>query len=975
MTKDYFRQAGFVLLCLALPVFAQEIIRTGFENTEANPFAMGALNGQNHWSVAGGSALITAESAYVRSGYQGLKIGVANQTLVIENTAFSGSVSGVSGIVYMDVWVKINALSGKYFTLNGFDLYGGSQKRTFVAEFNPSSGSTGNFQIYSGADKVVIGQYQIGAWSRISIKADFTRSVYQVIFNGGEATTVNFREDYTPTASGTRSAGIKEFHQLRINLGYNSAVGSVSAGIDDLYIGTDPIADVTFGNVVSHYTLTVEQPVIGDITVTPDQPEYPESTLVTATLALPGGYQNLGWKGDLSGTELVKTFYMLKNTTIGANVGINPDDPPPRFKVLVIQPEFGSISLSPEDSLFYQYTKVTATLNLPSGFLFVGWAGDLSGNELIKTFPVLGAMTIGAVVGPDTTPPTIYTISSATELKNRLKGGNLRAGDIVEVLDGSYDTGGGITIEAVGIAQKPIIIRAMNIGGAILRGTTSFTLRKTAYIQIEGFDFRSAVYTAIKLEAAQHTRITRNFFRLTETAGESGKWVYIGGVWNDPYAPSHHNRIDHNLFENKRQLGNFITIDGQQEPVFQVSQYDQIDHNHFRDIGPRAANEMEAIRVGVSTLSMSSGFTVIEYNLFEDCDGDPEIISIKSCDDTVRYNTFRHSQGTLCLRHGNRSVVNGNYFFGANKDSCGGIRIYGNDHRVYNNYFDGLTGTKWDAAMTLTNGDYDGESSGGLTEHWRIKRSTICFNTFVNCLANFEIGFTNNGSYKKPPKDVTVANNLVVGKTNELVKILTSPENMHWSGNIMFPESTATLGISVGADEIRIVNPQLMLAGELWRLGETSPAIDAALGDYPYVTEDIDGQPRNGLYDTGADEFSTMTPICCPLVAENVGPFSLEPQKAISEAKRLPVNFGSMTTYPNPFNDATWIKFMLPLATVVKVQVYDLKGTLVATLVDERLGAGRHELIWQADRVSAGIYLCLLSTKHFRSVRKMMLVK
>ncbi len=143
----------------------------------------------------------------------------------------------------------------------------------------------------------------------------------------------------------------------------------------------------------------------------------------------------------------------------------------------------------------------------------------------------------------------------------------------------------------------------------------------------------------------------------------------VGGYYADPSLLSHHNRIDHNIFRDKQTLGNFITIDGGDV----VSQHDRIDHNYFYNIGPRAENEKEAIRVGWSELSLTDGYTVIEYNLFERCDGDPEIVSIKSSKDTVRYNTFRASQGSLTLRHGNGSVVYGNFFLGEGREGTGGV--------------------------------------------------------------------------------------------------------------------------------------------------------------------------------------------------------------------------------------------------------------------------------------------------------------
>ena len=95
---------------------------------------------------------------------------------------------------------------------------------------------------------------------------------------------------------------------------------------------------------------------------------------------------------------------------------------------------------------------------------------------------------------------------------------------------------------------------------------------------------------------------------------ESIKWVFVGGVWNDntyPFQyPSHHNRIDHNIFQNKETPGHYITIDGSfdntdSDEVYYQSQYDVIDYNYFRNNGPRATNEQESIRIGWSEMSLS----------------------------------------------------------------------------------------------------------------------------------------------------------------------------------------------------------------------------------------------------------------------------------------------------------------------------------------------------------------------------------
>ena len=430
-----------------------------------------------------------------------------------------------------------------------------------------------------------------------------------------------------------------------------------------------------------------------------------------------------------------------------------------------------------------------------------------------------------------------------------------------------------------------------------LRGETYFDFRQCEYIILEGFNFTSQNVTAIKLQACNNIRITRNRFAIQES--ESVKWILVGGVWNDANALSHHNRIDHNLFENKSFPGNFITIDGTPDPTYISSQHDRIDHNHFRMNTPRAENEKESIRVGWSELSETSGFTIIEHNLFEDCDGDPEIISVKTCDDTVRYNTFIRCAGTLSLRHGNRTSVYGNFFLGENKSGTGGIRIYGDDHLIYNNYFEGLEGTTWDAPITLTNGDYDGGSN--LSNHFRINRAIITNNTLIDNKHNIEIGFTNNGKYTKPPRDLTIANNIVVARENEIIKILTDPINTAWQNNLFYTTQTAVLGYNL--DTNTYWNEDPFLEKDLfYKQTSISPTIDKDSAQFVFLTDDIEGQMRSGLIDIGADEYSTDDILFKPLTPEDVGPGSeLTTSIEIDNSNFVNIPFFTKSKLPEPF--------------------------------------------------------------------------
>jgi hypothetical protein len=564
----------------------------------------------------------------------------------------------------------------------------------------------------------------------------------------------------------------------------------------------------------------------------------------------------------------------------------------------------------------------------------------------------------------------VYT--TASSFKTAL--GAAVPGDTIELADGAYDISAN-SLTKSGTAEMPVVIRAQNRGKAELKGKSSFACKGIAFVVFEGFLFTSDVSTVIKTESCNNIRITRNTFRLSETT--SSKWILIGGTYNIATANSHHNRIDHNLFENKKQLGNYITIDGSPASLGspEASRYDRIDHNHFRTIGPRAVNEMETIRIGQSEICRSSSFTLVEHNLFEECDGDPEIVSVKTKHSIVRYNTFRRSQGTVCLRSSDSSVVEGNYFFGEGKSGTGGVRLYGVGHRIINNYFNGLTGDTWDAAVTITNGD--AEPTGSTTSHWRPQRITVAFNTFAGNANNFQFGFTNNGSYFKPPQDLTIANNIVVGTQNQFVKVITQPTGLLVSGNVMYPSAAASIGIAAADTQVRNIDPKLVMADSVWRISVGSPAIDAATSAAPFVQQDIMGQTRGALRDVGAQEYTVGERINRPLRPEDVGPNGPDSVTVITAVRRStssgtdPAEFALLQIYPNPFNPSTMIYFSIAPDPAsggngtqngmhTTLTVFNILGQSVATLFDGPAAAGEYRIPFNASHLGSGVYFARL---------------
>ncbi|RNC85210.1 MAG: T9SS C-terminal target domain-containing protein [Balneola sp.] len=86
-------------------------------------------------------------------------------------------------------------------------------------------------------------------------------------------------------------------------------------------------------------------------------------------------------------------------------------------------------------------------------------------------------------------------------------------------------------------------------------------------------------------------------------------------------------------------------------------------------------------------------------------------------------------------------------------------------------------------------------------------------------------------------------------------------------------------------------------------------------------------------------------------------------------------SFELMQNYPNPFNPTSTISFYLPQASEVKLQVFDITGRLVSTLVNEKRIAGSHSVQFEGSTLSSGVYFYRLEAGDFVSTKKMTLIK
>jgi hypothetical protein len=433
-------------------------------------------------------------------------------------------------------------------------------------------------------------------------------------------------------------------------------------------------------------------------------------------------------------------------------------------------------------------------------------------------------------------------------------------GTSIVVVDGTYADAAFTLTGKRGTSAQPITIEAATVGGAIIAGTASFTITGSSYVTIRGLKFVNQK-TAVTIVGSDHVELTQNRFQLAAQA-TAHQWVALNG------ALSTDTWIHHNEFGPRQDLGQMIALEGPASPP-QVAQRTLIECNYFHDAAPQTMNGGETIRIGLSTLQRSSGYNTVQHNLFENCDSDAEVVSTKSSNNEIRFNTFRNNAAQVTARHGDANTYRGNFFLGdGTKAGVGGFRIYCADQKIYDNYFEKLTGT----ALDIAGAEYDpGPTSASFTAadmalHWRVYRALVTNNTLVDS-GPLVIG----GGHPIPPADSRVANNIVVGTRAPLYdEILTT--NTVFEGNIGY--GAALDSVPRTTAEISNLNPLLVTVAGLQKLSMTSPAIDSSVGTYAFVTEDMDGQPRNvdgKGNDVGADEYSTAPVVNAPLTPADVG--------------------------------------------------------------------------------------------------------
>lgn len=96
---------------------------------------------------------------------------------------------------------------------------------------------------------------------------------------------------------------------------------------------------------------------------------------------------------------------------------------------------------------------------------------------------------------------------------------------------------------------------------------------------------------------------------------------------------------------------------------------------------------------------------------------------------------------------------------------------------------------------------------------------------------------------------------------------------------------------------------------------------------------------------------------------------------SIDDPAEQPLSFSLNAAYPNPFNPSTVIPFQMASASAVKIEVFDMLGRHVTTLVDEFIQAGNHTIRFDGSGLSSGVYMIRMDAPGLQQTRSVTLLK
>jgi len=377
------------------------------------------------------------------------------------------------------------------------------------------------------------------------------------------------------------------------------------------------------------------------------------------------------------------------------------------------------------------------------------------------------------------------SVSTTQELVN--SGLQAKAGDTIVIKSGNY-LNCNLLLSAKGTMQNQVVFMAEKSGTVFFTGNSYLHITGT-YLTVSGVVFKNGYSGKNHVWQFSHGKEVANNSRITASSIQGfnnplrldeNHWLTLSGK---------NNRVDHCNFTDKTNLGVLVAVllDDDRSRVNNHS----IDSNYFGIRKPLGSNAGELIRVGVSQHCTFYSNTVIKNNFFEYCDGETEIVSIKSCGNKVVGNVFKECQGAVVLRHGNNNTVEGNLFYGNDKEGTGGIRVINEGNWIINNFMRHCKGQGFRSPLAIMAGVFNSPANRYLP----VRDAVIANNTFLNCTP-FSISEGKDAERSVDPKNVLLLNNLFyANKPGPLCYTVSTIDSVFAAGNV-YSTSLTNPGVS-----------------------------------------------------------------------------------------------------------------------------------------------------------------------------------
>ena len=373
-------------------------------------------------------------------------------------------------------------------------------------------------------------------------------------------------------------------------------------------------------------------------------------------------------------------------------------------------------------------------------------------------------------------------------------------GDVIKLANGTWENFE-IVFEGQGEKDNPITLTAETKGQVILSGQSNLRM-SGEYLEVSGLVFKDGYTPTSEVVAFRNSKKLANNSRITEIVidnynnperFETDFWVMMYGK---------NNRFDHSHLVGKRNKG--VTMAVRMNSEESQENYHRIDHNYF---GPRpilGSNGGETLRIGTSHHSRKNSHTTIENNYFDRADGELEIISSKSGRNKILNNTFFESRGTLTMRHGNNTLVEGNVFFGNDVDHTGGIRVINAGQIVRNNYMEGLKGTRFGGALVVMNGI----PNGPINRYDPVVDAVISNNTLVNS-DNVQLGAGSDEERYGTPKNSRFESNLIYNEDGrDVFTVYDDMSGIAFKGNVLGSMDPPDFASGFSHDHVEMVRAE-----------------------------------------------------------------------------------------------------------------------------------------------------------------------